>query len=431
LFFKVNQFVKGFFLHCFQSVIVLIFLITRKQVKKRENNIFGETILAKEEKKGVFHQKKKNTKQKTMLSIVTLNAFCSIPEPIRYNGMNARSKHFAEAFYSSVGEEIDIICFQELTWRRKEILENFTKHKYATPVMRASLFSDNVRLAESGLCVLSKYPLESIHATVFNGPNYHVERLCAKGALLVRIFIPNLGYVNVVNTHLNAWTGLKADKAREHQINQIANWILTLDIDPEEPLFFVGDFNVDAYEHSNTMDEIMVKLNATLHYPKTTSFSFDPASNPLVGLDAPLEYATLSRKGGCVNEYLTHGTCACCPRQLVDVISISKRNRQPEELKVEVVPVVHPTKFKIKVKMGVERSIQHVSDHSAVVMRLHFGIQNVIDPAGGQHCLKIGYDKPRFDWRWFLLQVTLTVFYTFLLLVIVYYCGVKRLKLWY
>lgn len=394
-----------------------------------------------------------------MLSIVTLNSFNSVPEPIRYTGLAARSKHFAQAFYSSLGENIDVICFQELTWKRNDILENFTKHKYYTPVMKSSLFGGNVRFTESGLCVLSKYPIDSIHATIFDGPTYHVERLCAKGALLVRLFIPFIGYVNIVNTHLNAWTGPKADRARIHQINQIVEWIATIDINTNEPLFFAGDFNVDIYEHCNVMMELMQKLDARLPLPFSTSFSFDPATNPLVGLDAPLEYATLSRKGGCADEYLTLGTCACCPRQLVDLIAISNHHLQPTDVKVEVVPVIYPEKFNIKVKMGVERSVQHVSDHSAVVMKVKFKINNdsqtedvqkmdkvekvekidkvekvekvedvAITPITRKHCDFILYDKPRFDWKWFLAQILLTIFYVLMILLLLYCTGFLKNK---
>ncbi len=366
-------------------------------------------------------------KAKQMLSIVTINTMCTIPEPIRFNGMGPRATRFADAFYGTLGEDIDIVCMQELTWHRNDIIKKFVKHKYVTPVMKSSLFGSNVRITDSGLCVLSKYPIQNIYAMIFDGPSYHVERLCAKGALLVRCFIPNLGYVNIVNTHLNAWTGLKADRAREHQVNQIHNWIHSLEIDSTEPLFFAGDYNIDAYEHSDTMFAIMNTLEAYFPYPNQTSFSFDPATNPLVGSDDPSEYATISKKGGCLDEYLTLGSCSCCPKQLVDGIAISKINFQPTEWKTEVVAIKTSAKFKIKIKLGVDRLINNVSDHNAVVLRLHFPnriIPSIDFSIEGKHCTKISYDQPRFDHKWFLIQVLLTILYFLIFLAILYCCKV-------
>src|SRR6476646_9094214 len=106
-----------------------------------------------------------------MISIVTLNAFNSIPEPFRYNGLYSRAQHFADAFYHSVGEQVDIICLQEFMWKRSQILKGFIHHPYATPIMRSSIFTSNVRLIQSGLCIVSKYPILKAYATIFDGPS--------------------------------------------------------------------------------------------------------------------------------------------------------------------------------------------------------------------------------------------------------------------
>jgi hypothetical protein len=273
--------------------------------------------------------------------------------------------------------------------------------------MKSSLFGSKIRFQESGLVTISRYPIQKIYAMIFDGPTYHLERLCAKGALLVKIGIPGIGYVNVINTHLNAWSGERADRARDHQIGQIVDWLKKLEIDFNEPLFFTGDWNIDVYEHSDIVSNIMHKLSASVLLPKTTQFSFDPKHNPLVGLDAPDEYATISQSGGCVDEYLERGTCPCCPRQLVDLIAYSNIHLCPEKYEINVIPVCYPTPFQIKVRMGVDRFINQVSDHSAVLLRCVFPNSNS-PHFGGEHCTEIIYDIPFIEWNWLLFEIILT-----------------------
>ncbi len=341
---------------------------------------------------------------KQKLKICTMNAFASIPEPI-----------------------------QELAWDDKTILKGFTEHKFRTPIMRSSFFGSRIRLQHSGLCTLSKYPIQKIFATVFNGPAYHVERLCAKGAMLIQCNIPGLGYVNIVNTHLNAWSGERADRARDFQINQIIKWLDSLDLDPNQPLIFTGDWNIDAYEHALVVKKIMDKLRSSIILPKTTQFSFDPKNNPLVGLDAPDEYATVSKKGGCVQEYLSYGTCTCCPRQLVDLIAISDEHLRPQEHELNVIEVKYHTEFAIKVKMGVQRMVQHVSDHNAVVLDSSFYLDVAtknkhLANIGGEHTTFITYDVPYIELPWFSAQLLLTALIAFFIYILLMYMYKKHAK---
>lgn len=373
----------------------------------------------------------KRKKRGKMVSIVSFNAFNSIPEPFRYNGLSSRAQRFANAFYTSVGLDVDIICLQEFIWKRDAILKDFIHHPFVTPIMRSSIFTSNVRPIQSGLCILSKYPILQIWATVFNGPTYHVERLMAKGALCIRVGVPNIGVINVVNIHLNAWYGVQANTARQCQIQHIIKWIKQLHISPQEPIFIAGDLNVDGYEHGDEIQQMMDQLNASYYYPLQTQFSFDPAVNPLVGMDAPEEYATMSRKAGCAEEYLLNGTCSCCPRQLIDVICFLKDHRVPSEIKMEVVPILSPTPFSIQVQMGIQKTIQHISDHHAVVFRAHFSLLDVLNESysilpmePSKETVEIKYDTPRFEITTMLAQVFLTFLFLILLCLVGVWIGV-------
>jgi len=332
--------------------------------------------------------------------------------------LHVRAQKFSEAFYQSVGEDVDIICMQELIFGRREILKSLTQHVYTTPVMRASLWSGNIKLLQSGLCIASKYPISKIHASLFDGPTYHVERICAKGILYAQIQVPNVGNVHIVNIHLNAWSGAKATEARQHQIQQAAKFIHTLDIPENEPLFWAGDWNIDMYEHSDEMDDLMTVLGAEMLRPDTTQFSFDPLTNPLVGLDDPSEYRTMSKQGGCEKTFLMEGICDCCPRQLVDGFGVSKHHLKPISVNIKIHSVETFVPFEMDIHLGVRRLVKNVTDHNAVKLRVTFPPKLAEEHCSGSlHCHKIEYDESRYDWTWIIAHLVLTgCFFVLLLL---------------
>jgi len=353
--------------------------------------------------------------------IVTLNCFAAVPEPLRFTGVQARASRFGEAVYTSLGSTFDVMCLQELITCRNTILEGLKHHPYHTPVMSGSLFSSNMKFLQSGLCIVSKYPIQCIKALVFDGPTYHMERFISKGVLYARIFIPRIGDVHVFNTHLNAWSGTRADDARSHQIDQMTNWIRDLSLPANEMVIVSGDFNIDMYEHNDTMQRFMHQLGAKLHLPRETTFSFDPAKNTLVGLDDPQEYKTKSQNHGCYEEFLLTRTCTCCPRQLVDGIASLQNISQVHATDVQVVRVKTNVPFEIDAGLGVKRDVVDVTDHGAV--HVTFSVPVSDHECSQAHTRHIEYHNGQASWAWILVNVILTSCFFLLMFLLFSFLG--------
>ena len=184
------------------------------------------------------------------VSMASLNVCLSVGPPLRFNGAGARASRLADSMYSTVGTKVDVIALQELIVYRDTVINSFIHHPYSTPIMRTKFMSNNTKLGSSGLCLLSKYPILASGEYFFEGSAYHLEKFLSKGCLYIKIRIPSVGIVYVVNVHLNAWTNVDAVNARVAQTQQIGRYIRDhMKVPHDEALFVCGDFNVDVYEH--------------------------------------------------------------------------------------------------------------------------------------------------------------------------------------
>jgi endonuclease/exonuclease/phosphatase family metal-dependent hydrolase len=99
------------------------------------------------------------------------------------------------------------------------------------------------RILNSGLKILSKYPIER-RATLVYGSCSSLDCLSRKGALLVVIALPNGKKLNVVVTHLNT----TKNSETEGQLKQLAQLSLFISTYAEKnsPILVGGDFNFEA-----------------------------------------------------------------------------------------------------------------------------------------------------------------------------------------
>jgi endonuclease/exonuclease/phosphatase family metal-dependent hydrolase len=362
---------------------------------------------------------------KTRFRAASINVFSAIPAPLRFTSLHTRSKHFGEAFYNTVGPDVDVICMQELIFGRSTILGGLVHHPYTTPIVRSSLLSNNIKFVQSGLCIASKWPIVCAKALLFEGPTYHVERLCAKGALYACIRTPTAGDVHVINVHLNAWSCETAERARLDQVRQIVQWLPRLGIQhaTDEAFFLGGDVNTCFYEHGLQVAHIAQVLGATICWPEKTSFSFDSRTNALVGLDDPKEYRCKNQEWGCYDELLLEGSSASCPRQLVDGFFWFHLHRPPDVLTTQVVPLLTRNSYEIEIAWGVKRSVQNVTDHAAVVIEAKW--KEAVPPSHSPvvHPLRIEYDQPRVNGCWLLLQIVVSCL--FLALFVLAWCALE------
>ena len=323
--------------------------------------------------------KKKRNTMSTSVHIASFNVCLSVGPPLRFNGAGPRSIRLADSFYSTLGTKIDIIALQELITGRDTVIKNFVHHPYSTPIMQTSFMSNNVKLGSSGLCLLSKYPILASGEYFFEGGAYHLEKFLSKGCLYIKVRIPSVGIVNVVNVHLNAWTNIEAVNARIVQSQQIGHYMrYHMRVPMEEALFVCGDFNVDVYEHRGLVNVICANMGVVPLLPKETSFTFDPLRNSLVGTDDPLEYATITKQYGCYDSFLKTGICECCPQQLLDLITISSLHRQAMRQESRVVPIRTRVDFPVAIDILSFRQTNEISDHFAIVLEVMFD-GNIVD----------------------------------------------------
>lgn len=341
---------------------------------------------------------------------VSLNCCLSICPPIRFNGAFARAARLVDALYSCICPfELDVICLQELIAFRDTILNNFIHHTYRTHKIVSSLFGNNIKLVQSGLAIVSKWPILEEDAYIFEGKTYNAESFMAKAIQYCKLLLPNNQIVHVFNTHLQAWTNPKASAIRYEQMKQAAIFMdkkLSC-VSPLEQVLFMGDINVDVYENNDIITKLMNEAGLYMITPDTPQFSFDPSKNQLVGTDDATEYATKSKINGCYDEYLRTGICSCCPKQLIDCVALRESQRDLLiSSSMKVVPVLARAPFDIMVNMNTRRTISTVSDHFAVYAQLQFKVQK----CGVKFkVLRKNMYRPRADLKWILIECIIFV----------------------
>jgi hypothetical protein len=270
-----------------------------------------------------------------------------------------------------------------------------------------SFFNNNIRFLQSGLTIVSRWPIVTEGHHVFTGSTYHMEQFMAKAVQYAKIIIENTFIVHVLNTHTQAWTNEKANNVRATQFEQMNTFIQQLNILPSEPLILCGDYNIDFYEHSTIIDNMMNRVHMQLHLPPQPQFSFDPTVNKLVGTDDASEYTTRAFTNGCYDEYLQTSVCVCCPRQLIDGIATSDRHLRPVSVHTKVVPNLSNREFSIYVNVSSERSMRNVSDHFLVTSEFAFPIKIECCAVLYPHKIQTICFQKQYSPAWICLEVLL------------------------
>ncbi len=362
--------------------------------------------------------KYKKDKKMQQVTIASLNVCLSVCPPFRMNGAFSRSDKVAESIYTNIPPlTLDIICLQELVVNRSKVIRSFLHHPYATDIVTGSWHSNNIRFIQSGLTTLSRWPIIKQASHIFSGPSYHMEAYMAKAVQYSKIIVNNRMPVHVFNTHTQAWTNVQAQKIRLLQLQQIADFIRSLDIPKDEPIILCGDFNFDFYEHADVLSKFESVLNMRMHLPDQPQFSFDPTINPLVGTDDAAEYKTQSFQHGCYDQFLKDGLCVCCPKQLIDGIATSNSHLRPMKANVQVIQNALKNPIEIYINISTMRTISYISDHFPVVSTFEFDFPHsaVISPL-----LEKTVQSSDISLPWILVELVLFAI-IFLLLVTFFY----------
>lgn len=218
------------------------------------------------------------------LKILSWNLFM-LPKPINFSLQQTRTKMMTE-FLPQSGH--DIYLFQEVftAITKIKLSKAFTKtHPY-----QVQLLSDKKwpHFLDSGLMVISKYPIKVIGKDHFNKCT-NTDCFAAKGVLLVEVTLPDQKKVQIATTHLQAWETQEAIDIRRLQLEQV-KILLDKNLNPSVPQLLVGDLNINGFaphEYSQAlrvlgMDSSPLQGNqsATNGYPLECYKKPGPSNNP-------------------------------------------------------------------------------------------------------------------------------------------------------
>ena len=198
--------------------------------------------------------------------------------------------------------------------------------------------SFTIDVINGGVIILSRDEIVSEVNYIFKNYmmiGYACDGLARKGFVYVKLrkILPNKRsfYYHVVATHLQAWPGKDYDKIRRLQISEIKEEIAKLNIPPDEPILYHGDFNVDYLTNKREVARILRTLKGTI--PKLLGsqiFTSDPSSNYFVGRsgehgsDCSVSCADTSHKLKCFNHILK-------PSKLISKIKSVKLKKQSSQ----------------------------------------------------------------------------------------------------
>lgn len=160
------------------------------------------------------------------------------------------------------------------------------------------------KVMSGGAMVYSKFPILATSMYVYKSGTGS-DRQAAKAAVYIRINKTETNgafqVLNIIGSHLQAWSNEKAQKARVGQLSELrANYIPNLGIptDGTEPILFSGDLNIDDVNYPDEARDMEQTLN--FESPEMVGeqlFSSDPSTNFLVGKDGS------AKDNGCLEQY--------------------------------------------------------------------------------------------------------------------------------
>ncbi|CAD7951667.1 unnamed protein product [Amoebophrya sp. A120] len=138
-------------------------------------------------------------------------------------------------------------------------------------------------ILNSGVKIYSKHKILKAESKIFEKWSGD-EGAASKGVTYAEIVMHQKSF-HVFAAHLQAWESANAVKARESQILEIHDFIQAQDIPETEPVFIVGDLNIDFFDRSGEYEFLISSLDADNYlnnsiwqtYQKTTRPGFPPS----------------------------------------------------------------------------------------------------------------------------------------------------------
>jgi len=362
-----------------------------------------------------------------IFNLLSMNVFFPVGAPIRFHGQNERSIRVKNVIQEiDKKENIDAVIFNEVIIPECEaiILKDMENlgFRYRTEQLSAPF------AVYGGTLIFSKHPITMQDRTLFGDKCTTTDCLSAKGVNFARV-LKNDNYFNIFSMHLQAWNSTTSQIVRESQIQQIYQFIHTLNIPQTEAVLFAGDLNIDLYTANPHLKHLMYKLDMNIPeiHEDSTKFTFDPKNNKLVGADDPELYQNEQYPNGCVDEYLSTLECPCCPSTWIDYTMYSSKHLQPTSSYMKAIMVKVPP-FKIFLSLTKEVEVQDVTDHFPVLGHFIFPKMQGVSNANMAKLQKVGEVQASNTTNIALASTALALI-IIIFIVIILYCS-YRIYIW-
>lgn len=160
--------------------------------------------------------------------------------------------------------DVVILC-EAFSERAGSLLKAGLKREFGlvfeTPTGGSDPFVESGALINSGVCVLSRYPIVQADFHSYRKSWGGRSRFTNKGVFYVRIE-KNGRPVNVLASHLEAWDSPTAVTAREKQFFSIQRIIQSLNLAKNEPVIIAGNMNICRVQDADQYDHMLDILNA-------------------------------------------------------------------------------------------------------------------------------------------------------------------------
>jgi len=188
-----------------------------------------------------------------------------LPKIQKLRKLDSNARERAKKIPQNITPLADIFALQEAfdTDARTTLIEEMKRNgvPYSSGIQqRSSLYS--LRLTNSGLITLSKFPITNIKNNYYQDsfknqsgiPSINSDRMADKGVLYTRIEKNNKPY-HILSTHLQSRTMKAAGDIRLKQLTRLSTVMDAMNIPQNEPVFIVGDFNIDSHNKESRPDQ--------------------------------------------------------------------------------------------------------------------------------------------------------------------------------
>lgn len=166
----------------------------------------------------------------------------------------------------------DVVILNE-AFTNKDVLVKDIGYEYIETLDGRSYAPWKMRLVDSGLLILSKYPFLKVEKEVYR-KRAGSDRLSAKGVIMVRINV-NGTEIDIYATHMQSGTSSERGKHRTSQVKQLANFINRhsgSSVDSSRHVIVAGDMNMgpltDFHEFDWAYTGMEDKIQRTEAYTK-------------------------------------------------------------------------------------------------------------------------------------------------------------------